>query len=157
MTGAGFVRLRLGKPAVIGVVPSALVLYRPGEHGDAYNARAAAAAACCCSTRATTHLCVGLFAEGALFYTARNLTLSRQQFEQSRKQFTEQLALSRNAAQDSAEAERRTFELTEQGQVTDRYTKAIEQLGSDKLGVCIGGIHALERIGRDSARDLPTG
>jgi len=44
----------------------------------------------------------------------------------------------------------RTFELTEQGQVTDRYTKAIEQLGSDKLDVRIGGIYALERIARDS-------
>ena len=50
----------------------------------------------------------------------------------------------------------RTHELTEQGQVTDRYTKAIEQLGSDKLDVRIGGIYALERVARDSARDHPT-
>jgi uncharacterized protein YjbI with pentapeptide repeats len=98
----------------------------------------------------------GLFAAGALFYTARNFTLSRQQFEQSRQQFTAQLELSRKAAQDSAEAERRTLELTERGQVTDRYTKAIEQLGSDKLDVRIGGIYALERIARDSASDHPT-
>ena len=69
----------------------------------------------------------GLFAAGALVFTARNFTVSR-----------------------------RTFELTEQGQVTDRYTKAIEQLGSDKLDVRIGGIYALERVARDSARDHPT-
>src|SRR5580658_4423850 len=69
----------------------------------------------------------GLFAAGALIFTARNFTVSR-----------------------------RTLELTEQGQVTDRYTKAIEQLGSDKLDVRIGGIYALERVARDSARDLPT-
>jgi len=69
----------------------------------------------------------GLFAAGALVFTARNFTLSR-----------------------------RTLELTEQGQVTDRYTKAIEQLGSDKLDVRIGGIYALERVARDSARDHPT-
>jgi hypothetical protein len=69
----------------------------------------------------------GLFAAGALVFTARNFTLSR-----------------------------RTFELTEQGQVTDRYTKAIEQLGSDKLDVRIGGIYALERVARDSVRDHPT-
>jgi hypothetical protein len=61
----------------------------------------------------------GLFAVGALIYTARNFTLSRE------------------------------------GQVTDRYTKAIEQLGSDKLDVRIGGIYALERVARDSARDHP--
>ena len=46
--------------------------------------------------------------------------------------------------------------LTEQGQLTDRYTKAIEQLGSDKLDVRIGGIYALERVARDSVSYHPT-
>ena len=69
----------------------------------------------------------GLFAAGALLFTALNFTLSR-----------------------------RATELTEQGQVTDRYTRAIEQLGSDKIDIRIGGIYALERIARDSARDHPT-
>jgi hypothetical protein len=50
----------------------------------------------------------------------------------------------------------RTFYLSREGQVTDRYTRAIDQLGSDKLDVRIGGIYALERIARDSARDHPT-
>jgi len=51
----------------------------------------------------------------------------------------------------------RTYKLTEQGQVTDRYTRAIEQLGSDKrLEVRIGAIYALERITIDSPRDHPT-
>ena len=50
----------------------------------------------------------------------------------------------------------RNFTLSREGQVTDRYTKAIEQLGSDKLDVRIGGIYALERVARDSARDHPT-
>jgi hypothetical protein len=40
--------------------------------------------------------------------------------------------------------------------VTDRYTKAIEQLGSDKIDVRIGGIYALDRIASDSRRDSPT-
>jgi hypothetical protein len=50
----------------------------------------------------------------------------------------------------------RTFQLTEQGQITDRYTKAIEQLGDDALTIRLGGIYALERIARDSRRDHPT-
>jgi hypothetical protein len=40
--------------------------------------------------------------------------------------------------------------------VTDRYTKAIEQPGSGKLDVRIGGIYALERIVHDSRWDHPT-
>jgi uncharacterized protein YjbI with pentapeptide repeats len=68
-------------------------------------------------------------------------------------------AVSRDAvavSQQAVEAARRTVELTEQGQVTDRYTKAIDQLGSKELEVRIGGIYALERIARDSPRDHPT-
>jgi uncharacterized protein YjbI with pentapeptide repeats len=65
-------------------------------------------------------LSAGVFAAGALVFTARNYLLSRQ------------------------------------GQVTDRNTKAIEQLGSDKFDVRIGGIYALERIAHDSARDHQT-
>ena len=50
----------------------------------------------------------------------------------------------------------RNFTLSREGQVTDRYTKAIEQLGSNTIDVRIGGIYALERIAHDSAKDHPT-
>lgn len=49
----------------------------------------------------------------------------------------------------------RAVELTEQTQVTDRYSTAIQHLGSENLAVRIGGIYALERIARDSGRDHP--
>jgi hypothetical protein len=41
------------------------------------------------------------------------------------------------------------------GQITERFTRAIDQLGSDKRDVRIGGIYALERIARDSKDDHP--
>jgi membrane protein implicated in regulation of membrane protease activity len=50
----------------------------------------------------------------------------------------------------------RTYRLTQQGQLTDRYTKAIDQLGSDRLDVRLGGIYALERTAKDSAHDGST-
>jgi hypothetical protein len=50
----------------------------------------------------------------------------------------------------------RNFQLAREGHVTDRYTKAIEQLGSERLDVRLGAIYALERIMIDSARDHPT-
>jgi hypothetical protein len=49
-----------------------------------------------------------------------------------------------------------TFRLNRESHVTDRYTKAIDQLGSDRLDVRLGAIYALERIMIDSARDHPT-
>jgi len=53
----------------------------------------------------------------------------------------------------------KNLELTKEGQITDRFTKAIEQLGATdndgkpKLELRLGGIYALERIARDSERD----
>src|SRR5215469_3857358 len=61
----------------------------------------------------------GLFAAAALIFTALNFNLLRRNSEQADRW------------------QRRTYELTEQGQVTERYTKAIEQLGFKELDVRI--------------------
>lgn len=50
----------------------------------------------------------------------------------------------------------RTYALSREGQVTDRYTKAVGQLGNESSAVRIGGIYALERIAEDSAKDRRT-
>ena len=46
-----------------------------------------------------------------------------------------------------------TLRVSEQGQITERFTRAIEQLGGDKLAMRLGGIYALERIANDSLKD----
>lgn len=49
--------------------------------------------------------------------------------------------------------------LAEQGQLTDRFNRAVEQLdqkGPDHLHIRVGAIYALERLARDSPRDQPT-
>ena len=40
-----------------------------------------------------------------------------------------------------------------EGQVTERFTRAIGQLGDDKMEIRLGGIYALERIAKDSKKD----
>jgi hypothetical protein len=56
------------------------------------------------------------------------------------------------------QATERTLELTQQGQITERFTKAIEQLGGgegeDKtIELRLGGIYALERIAKEFEQD----
>jgi Pentapeptide repeats (8 copies) len=46
-----------------------------------------------------------------------------------------------------------TLRTTQEGQITDRFTKAITQLGDNNLAVRLGGIYALERIAKDSESD----
>ena len=47
----------------------------------------------------------------------------------------------------------KNLQLTQDRQITEHYTRAIEQLGSNQLEVRLGAIYSLERIARDSARD----
>lgn len=51
---------------------------------------------------------------------------------------------------------RRQLHVAQQGQVTERFTRAIDQLGSENLDIRLGGIYALERIARDSPDDQST-
>src|SRR6266540_1653314 len=48
---------------------------------------------------------------------------------------------------------RHQLEILREGQITERFTRAIEQLGSDNLDVRLGGIYALERIASSSKVD----
>ena len=43
--------------------------------------------------------------------------------------------------------------VAEEGQITERFTKAIAQLGDDNMAIRLGGIYALERIAKDSEKD----
>ncbi|MFE0147884.1 hypothetical protein ACFWY5_12110 [Nonomuraea sp. NPDC059007] len=70
----------------------------------------------------------GLAALAAVYYTARN-----------------------------AETARRTFQLGERGHVTDRYGKAVEQLGSAQAPVRLGGLYALEPGVAEEGRALEPG
>jgi hypothetical protein len=45
------------------------------------------------------------------------------------------------------------LKVVQEGQITERFTRAIEQLGSDKIEIRLGGIYALERIANDSDKD----
>lgn len=47
----------------------------------------------------------------------------------------------------------RQVHISREGQITDRLTHAVDQLGDDKVDVRIGGIYALERLAKDSAAD----
>jgi Pentapeptide repeats (9 copies)/Pentapeptide repeats (8 copies) len=47
----------------------------------------------------------------------------------------------------------RNLLVTEEKQITERFTKAIELLGSKEKDIRLGGIYALERIAKDSPKD----
>jgi Pentapeptide repeats (8 copies) len=80
------------------------------------------------------------------------LEVDRQQTQAQLRQTEQRLELDR----ERAEQERR---LTQEGQITDRFTRAIDQLGATDvegrrvLEVRTGAVYALERISRESPKD----
>jgi hypothetical protein len=65
---------------------------------------------------------------GGLYYTARTFRVSRDaQID------------ARNYANETSRLSAQTLRLNERGQITDRYSKAVEMLGSPSHEICIGG------------------
>ena len=51
-------------------------------------------------------------------------------------------------------AAEQTVEVAQEGQITERFTRAVEQLGNqESMAIRLGGIYALERIAKDSPED----
>jgi hypothetical protein len=76
---------------------------------------------------------------GGLYYTSRSFQLSREAQIEAQKHANE---TSRRNAE--------TLALTERGQTTDRYAKAVQMLGSPSNEISVGGVYALGHIMLDS-------
>ena len=57
------------------------------------------------------------------------------------------------AAEDNVRVAQDNVRVAEEGHITDRFTKAIAQLGDTEMAIRLGGIYALERLARDSEKD----
>jgi Pentapeptide repeats (8 copies) len=76
---------------------------------------------------------------GGLYYTSRTFRLSRDAQIEAQKH-----------ANETSRLNAETLRLNERGQITDRYSKAVEMLGSSSRETCIGGIYSLGHIMLDS-------
>ena len=84
----------------------------------------------------------GLVLLAGAIATWRQLHLGRQQLHATQTQM-----------QSTLEQSSEELRLNREGQVTERFTRAVDQLGHAALAVRLGGIYALERIARDSPKD----
>jgi hypothetical protein len=66
------------------------------------------------------------------------------------------LWLTNRANRETAEAARQQQRLAVQSEVSDRFTRSIDQLGSTQLDVRVGGVFGLERLIKDSPDDQAT-
>jgi len=78
---------------------------------------------------------------GGLYYTSRTFRVSREA----------QISASDYASQ-TLRLSQETLRQSERGRITDRYSKAVEQLGDPSHEIRVGGIYALGQIMLDSAQ-----
>ncbi|WP_327002914.1 pentapeptide repeat-containing protein [Dactylosporangium sp. NBC_01737] len=87
----------------------------------------------------------GLVLAIGAYVTWRQLLISRDQLRHNLRSTTDQL----KATQDQ-------LAVAAQGQITERFTRATDQLGNGQIVVRLGGIYALERMAKDSPADATT-
>ncbi len=56
-------------------------------------------------------------------------------------------------AEEDLKATQENLKVAQEGQITERFTRAIDQLGNEKMEIRLGGIYALERISNESEKD----
>ena len=95
----------------------------------------------------------GLLLIAGLFFTYSRIKEAEEANRINEEANKESQRLNRETLRITEEANRETQRLREEGQVTERFTRAIEQLGSEDMAIRLGGIYALERIARDSEKD----
>jgi hypothetical protein len=95
-----------------------------------------------------------------IFFTWRGQRQAREAQEENRESTQEQISLARQSQEQNQKATQaqlanaqEELRLTRQGQITERFTRAIDQLGNESLEIRLGGIYALERIARESEED----
>jgi len=101
---------------------------------------------------------LAVFLTGAVAFIGLYLTRknTNEQLEQARKNTQDQLQQAQESQERTQASAQETLRLTERGQLTERFTRAIDQLGATdhegkkKMEIRLGAIYALERIDKES-------
>ncbi|AKB31106.1 Pentapeptide repeat family protein [Methanosarcina siciliae HI350] len=73
-----------------------------------------------------------------LYYTWRRISISEKELKATQKN----LAITQ-----------KNLRVAQEGQITERFTRAVDQLGNPAMEIRLGGIYALERIANESEKD----
>lgn len=58
-----------------------------------------------------------------------------------------------NIAEKDLKITQENLKVFQEGQITERFTRAVDQLGNERMEIRLGGIYALERIANESEKD----
>ena len=104
--------------------------------------------------RATLAQMFGGVAVAIGIYSAwKNIKLAQDTLESNQNKAQVELKLAQETLEYNQKNTQKSLEVAQEGQITERFTRAIEQLGSEKIEIRLGGIYALERISSESEKD----
>ncbi|PAV10989.1 hypothetical protein ASJ81_11970 [Methanosarcina spelaei] len=115
-------------------------------------------------SRATLAQVLGGAAIGiGLYYTWRRINIAEEDLrvtQENLKVAQDNLKVTQDnlkVTQDNLEATQKVaqenLKIAQEGQITERFTRAVDQLGNPAIEIRLGGIYALERIANESEKD----
>jgi len=104
--------------------------------------------------RATLAQIFGGVAVAIGIYSAwKNIKIAQDTLESNQNKAQEELKLAQDTLVANQKNAQENLIIAQEGQITERFTRAIDQLGNDKIAIRLGGIYALERISSESEKD----
>lgn len=94
-----------------------------------------------------------------IYFGWGNLKVALATLESNQNKARDELKLAQDTLESNIKNAQKSSEIAQEGQITERFTRAVDQLGAiDQLGnpaieIRLGGIYALERIANESEKD----
>jgi|ERR1044072_8549924 uncharacterized protein YjbI with pentapeptide repeats len=86
--------------------------------------------------------------------TERGLAITQENAAENLKITQRNLEITQENIRASQENAAKNLAIAQEGQITERFTRAVEQLGDKaSMSIRLGGVYSLERIAKDSERD----
>jgi hypothetical protein len=105
---------------------------------------------------AVTIIAAAVGAAGVITVGVLNYFTQRKQLREQRELFETQRDEQRKQFERQLDDTRQQLDILREGQLTERYLRAVSQLGDESSPVRVGCVYALERIGNDSPKDRTT-
>lgn len=109
------------------------------------------------SYRATLAQALGGVAIGiGLYYTWRRISIAEEDLKATQENLKiaqENLKVTQQNLATTQKIAQENLKIAQEGQITERFTRAIDQLGNSAIEIRVGGIYALQRISNESVKD----
>lgn len=88
-----------------------------------------------------------------IYFAWENLTVAQISLKNDQELSQKNIKLALDTLDSNIKNAQENLKVAQNGQITERFTRAVDQLGNKEMEIRLGGIYALERISKESEED----